>query len=467
MSITIGLVGLGVMGRNLALNMAGRGHQVACFDIDEDQRRRAQSLFFDKSASVVASLAELAGCLEPPRMVLIMVPAGEPVDSVIGELRPLLAEGDTVMDGGNSFFLDTERRTDELEQSGIRYLGVGISGGEKGALLGPSIMVGGSRSAYRFVEPVLLSITARTEDGPCCSLLGSAGAGHYVKMVHNGIEYGLMQLICEAYDLLKTGLEMSSPELHKVFSAWNEGPLNSFLVEVTATVLAKIDERTGKRLVDLVVDTAGQKGTGRWASQSALNLNVAIPTVNAAVEARLLSAIKSERLRASKVLGPEPRPHEGDRAELLDVTHDALHLAILATFAQGFALLREASREYGLGLDLEEIARIWKGGCVIRAQLLDEIKRAFSTDLELPNLLLDEALAERVRDLRPALGKLVGSASNLGIGCPAFAASLAYLDTYRRQRLPANLLQAQRDCVGAHTYERLDQPAGRSFHSEW
>jgi len=462
-----GIIGLGVMGQNLALNIESRGFSVAGFDLDTGKARASEKKWAGKRMATVPSIQALADVLQTPHRILMMVPAGKPVDAVIQDLKPLLAAGDILIDGGNSFFVDTDRRGKELEAAGLRYIGMGVSGGEEGALHGPALMPGGPEEAYRLVEPILTSIAAKTDDGPCCAYIGKAGAGHYVKMVHNGMEYAIMQLICEAYDVMKSGLGMSAPEIQKVFAGWNGGPMNSYLIEITATVLAKTDSETGKPLVDVILDTAGQKGTGKWTSQNALDLGIAVPTINAALEGRILSAVKGERVAASRVLhGPDGR-FEGDRGAALTKLHDALRISIIASYAQGFALMREASREYGYELDFPEIARIWKGGCIIRARLLDAIKKAFLADRALPNLLVDVGFAALVNELAGALRETVGLATRLGVPCLAFSASLGYVDAYRSERLPANLLQGQRDYFGAHKYERVDKRRGEFFHTNW
>jgi len=461
-----GIIGLGVMGQNLALNIESRGFSVAGFDLDQVKATASTQKWAGKRMTTTASIQALVAALETPRRILMMVPAGKPVDAVIQDLEPLLAPGDILIDGGNSLFVDTDRRSKDLDAAGLRFIGMGVSGGEEGALLGPALMPGGPEDAYRLVEPILTSIAAKTDDGPCSAYIGKSGAGHYVKMVHNGMEYAIMQLLCEAYDVMKTGLAMSAAEMHEVFARWNEGPMNSYLVEITAAVLAKTDPGTGTPVVDLILDTAGQKGTGKWTSQNALDLGVAIPTINAALEARILSAFKDERVKASRVLrGPLKKP-EGGMA-VLEKLHDALRISIIASYAQGFALMREASREYRYALNLPEIARIWKGGCIIRARLLDPIKRALLANPDLANLLVDPQFAALANDLLGELREIVGFATAQGIPCLAFGASLGYVDSYRSERLPANLLQGQRDYFGAHKYERVDKPRGETFHTIW
>jgi 6-phosphogluconate dehydrogenase len=465
---SFGVVGLGVMGQNLALNIESHGFSVAGFDLDEKQAGAAREKWAGKEMTTVKSLAELAQTLEKPRRILIMVPAGKPVDAVIHDLKTHLEPGDVLIDGGNSFFLDTDRRGKELEPTGIHYIGAGVSGGEEGALHGPAIMPGGPEEAYRKVEAILTSIAAKTEDGPCCAYIGKGGAGHYVKMVHNGIEYGIMDLISEAYDLMKTGLDMSAPEMSQVFAAWNRTELNSYLIEIAAAVLAETDPETGKAIVDVILDRAGQKGTGKWTSQNALDLGVGIPTIDAALEGRILSGAKDERVAASKILrGPASVKWECDRQETLETLRKALRLAILTCYAQGFALMREASKEYSYHLHFSEIARTWKGGCIIRAKVLDPIKNAFKANPDLANLLVADPFSGLANELQDALRAIVAEAVKHGIPVLGLAASLGYIDSYREERLPANLLQGLRDYFGAHRYERIDRPRGVTFHTEW
>jgi 6-phosphogluconate dehydrogenase len=465
-----GLVGLGVMGRNLALNIARHGFPIVGFDLDAEKRASANEALATAGSAAVGSLAELVAALEPPRRIILLVPAGSPVDRVVDELQPLLSPGDVIIDGGNSFFHDTRRRQEALQQVGLHFLGTGLSGGEAGALAGPAIMPGGSREAYALVENALTAIAARSDEGPCCAYIGSGASGHFVKMVHNGIEYAMMQLIGEAYALLGTAGGLSAPAQAKVFAAWNQNELASYLVEITATVLARVDDETGKPLVDVILDTAGQKGTGKWTSQTASDLGIAVPTIDAALHGRMLSALKSERVAAAAILG---RGGHTDRARrqpqevLLDLTRDGLHLAFLAAYAQGFVLMREGSREYGFGLDLAEIARVWKGGCIIRSRLLNEIRAACLAAPRLANLLVAASLVPVVRTFDGALRDVVIACIRAGIPCPAFSATLAYIDCVRSERMPANLLQAQRDYFGAHTYKRIDKPAAMSFHTHW
>ena len=473
----IGVVGLGVMGSNLARNIAGKGFPVAGYDLDA-----AKTSAFTSGQSPNTGIGgadapdKLMALLERPRRVLMMVPAGAPVDSVIAHLRPHLQKDDILIDGGNSFFRDTDRRADDLEAAGFRFLGMGVSGGEEGALRGPSMMPGGPREAWEAVAPILEAIAARAEDGDACvAYMGPRGAGHYVKMVHNGIEYGDMQLIAEIYDLLSRGAGLSARELASIFASWNEGELRSYLVEITARVLERVDEETGRPLVDLILDEAQQKGTGKWMSQNAFDVGAPIPTVNAAVEARLLSALKSERVVASKVLhGPSAeasaqglsavaRSAQADR--LVDAARQALYVCKITSYAQGMALLRQASAEYGYDINPGEVARIWRAGCIVRAALLSDIRAAFAGNANLINLMLDPGFSEALNSRHAALRHVVQIAIALGIPVPAMSASLAYYDAYRSARLPANLTQAQRDFFGAHTYRRIDRDG--VFHTEW
>ena len=467
MEFHIGVVGLGVMGANLALNIERHGFPVVGYDVSAAQTRA----FLDgpgkgKQVAGAESPAALMAMLQLPRRVLMMVPAGRPVDDAIAHLRPNLAPGDILIDGGNSWFLDTERRNRELASAGFRYIGTGVSGGEEGALWGPAIMPGGQVEAWEALAPILRAIAAKAEDGePCVDYMGPLGAGHYVKMVHNGIEYGDMQLIAEIYDLLHRGLGLPAGELSAIFDEWNRGVLRSYLVEITARVLAKVDADTGQPLVDVILDEAAQKGTGKWTSQNALDLGAPIPTINAAVEGRLISALKAERVAASRVLhGPSPRL-QGPAAAMVDAARDALYAAKITSYAQGFGLLRLASKEYRYGLKPATIARIWRAGCIIRAELLGDIMAAFERDADLVNLLLDERFREAVESRQASWRTVVQAAVGAGIPAGALGASLAYFDAYRTERLPANLTQGQRDFFGAHTYRRVDRPG--VFHTDW
>ncbi len=463
---SFGLIGLAVMGENLALNVERNGFPIAVYNrsrekTDTFMATRASG----KNVKPTYSLPELIESLERPRKILIMVKAGDPVDAVINELKPLLEPEDILIDGGNSLFYDTDRRTAELEKAGLQFIGMGVSGGEEGALNGPSLMPGGQRSAYEALEPIVTKIAAQVDDGPCVTYIGPGSAGHYVKMVHNGIEYGDMQLIAEAYDLLKTGLGMGAQELHDTFSAWNNTELASFLIEITADIFTKMDE-DGTPLVEKILDKAGQKGTGKWTVESAFDLGVPIPTMIAAVTARVISSYKTDRVAASKVLTSYTTgKYEGERAEFINAVRDALYCSKICSYAQGMALLAKASQEMMYGLNLGEIARIWKGGCIIRAGFLNLIKDAFGRRPDLPNLLVDEHFTQSILTKEKAWRTVVMAAAQIGIPVPAFSASLDYFDSYRRERLPQNLTQAQRDYFGAHTYERIDREG--SFHTEW
>ena len=464
----VGLIGLAVMGQNLALNIERNGFPIAVFNrTGERTREFVQGPAAGKRVRPTYTVEELVGALERPRRVLLMVKAGSPVDGAIAQLRPLLDTGDIVIDGGNSLHRDTERRSRELSETGLRFVGMGVSGGEEGALWGPSLMPGGPAEAYRELEPMLRAISAKSEYGDCVSHIGPRSAGHYVKMVHNGIEYGDMQLIAETYDLMRRGLGMSAKEIGETFARWNEGDLSSYLIEVTAAVLAYVDPETGTPLVDLIADQAGQKGTGRWTSQDALELGTPIPTIDAAVWARNISAFKEQRVGAARVLHgpPEADSRAVDRAPLLRDLEAALFAAKVSSYAQGMALLQAASNEYEYGLDLAEIARIWTGGCIIRARLLGWIMSAFKANSGLVNLMVAPEFAPLLNERTIGLRQAIMVARGLGIPCPAMSAALDYFDSYRQERLPANLIQAQRDYFGAHTYQRIDKPG--IFHTEW
>ena len=465
----IGLVGLAVMGQNLALNMERNGNAVAVYNrtgsvTEGFMRERAAG----KRIGAAYSPEELVGMLEKPRRIMIMVKAGAPVDAVIEQFRLLLEPGDLLIDGGNSFFRDTERRSKELAGAGLHYIGTGVSGGEEGALWGPAIMPGGTREAYELVRPLFEGIAAKVKGEPCVTYIGPRGAGHYVKMVHNGIEYGDMQLIAEAYDLLHHGLGLDARELHEIFAEWNRGVLSSYLIEITADIFRKVDPETGQPLVEVILDEAQQKGTGKWTSQNALDLGAPVPTITAAVDSRIISSFKEQRVAAARILsGPDPSIYVAakERDSLVEAVHQALFAAKICSYAQGMGLLRAASTEYDYGLPYGEIARIWRGGCIIRAQFLDDIRAAFENEPDLPNLLLDPYFKEAVESRQDALRRVVCTAVQAGIPCPATSASLAYFDAYRSARLPANLIQAQRDYFGAHTYRRLDREG--VFHTEW
>jgi len=465
----IGLIGLAVMGENLVLNMASRGHTVAVFNrtvskVDDFINGKAKG----KKIIGTHSIKELVDTLKKPRRVMLMVKAGKPVDDFIDQLLPVLEPGDIIIDGGNSHFPDTIRRTKTLEEKGFLFIGTGVSGGEEGALKGPSIMPGGSPKAWPHVKDIFQSICAKVEGGaPCCEWVGNDGAGHFVKMVHNGIEYGDMQLICEAYSIMQAGLKMDAGDMHKVFKKWNQGELDSYLIEITTDILGKKDKITGKPLVDVILDTAGQKGTGKWTSQAALDLGIPAPTIAEAVFARCISAIKEERVAASKVLGGPASKFKGNKAAFIEKIRQALYAAKICSYAQGYAMMRAAAREYKWDLKFGDIALMWRGGCIIRARFLGKIKEAFDRNPQLANLMLDPYFRKILEKNHESLRKVVAESCRLGIPMQAFSSALAYYDSYRSERLPANLLQAQRDYFGAHTYERTDRKRGEFFHTEW
>jgi 6-phosphogluconate dehydrogenase len=466
MEYKIGVVGLGVMGHNLALNMERNGFPVAGFDLDAAKVKAfLEGPAAGRNITAAGSTAEMVALLEKPRRILMMVPAGPIVDSAIAQLKPHLEPGDILIDGGNSFFMDTERRNKALDAESFRFVGMGVSGGEEGALWGPSLMPGGQKEAWDALAPILLGIAAKAEDGrPCVDYMGPRGAGHYVKMVHNGIEYGDMQLIAEVYDLLHRGAGIPNEELAAIFSEWNGGELQSYLIEITSQILRRQDA-SGSALVDFILDEAAQKGTGKWTSQNALDVGAPIPTINAAVESRILSSLKSQRVEASKVLGGQAASFTGNRGRLVDLARQALYASKITSYAQGFGLLEMASKEYDYSLDHAGIARIWRAGCIIRARLLNDIASAFERDRALPNLMLDESFRGILLDHQPAWREVLQTGIGLGIPMLATSASLAYFDAYRSERLPANLTQAQRDYFGAHTYRRTDRDG--TFHTEW
>ena len=461
----IGLTGLAVMGQNLVLNMERNGHTVAVHNRTAQTMRDFVAAHPGKKLIGCESLADFVAALERPRKIMVMVKAGAPVDGVIDGLIPLLDQGDLIIDGGNSHFQDTERRSKELEAKGLIFIGTGVSGGEEGALMGPSIMPGGQPEAYTLVKDIFTAMSAKVDGEPCVTYIGPRGAGHYVKTIHNGIEYGDMQLIAEAYDVLRRALNLSAKELHDIFAEWNKGELQSYLIEITADIFTKIDDETGKPLVDLILDEAQQKGTGKWTSQNAFDIGVPIPTINAAVESRIISSIKSERVKASKVLSGPGTEFSGNKQNLINAVRDALYMAKICSYAQGMALLKMASSEYGYDLKYGEIAAIWRGGCIIRAQFLNRIREAYKRQPDLPNLLLDDEFKNEVTKRQAALRFVIQAAVSLGIPCLAFSSALSYYDAYRTENLPANLTQAQRDYFGAHTFRRIDKEG--SFHAEW
>ncbi len=463
----IGLIGLAVMGENLVLNMESKGFSVAVFNrTTEVTEKFASGRAKGKNIQPTRTMQEFVGALKRPRKAQIMVKAGAPVDAVIGQLAPLLEKGDVIIDGGNSLFTDTQRRCKELEGKGIHFVGMGVSGGEEGALKGPSLMPGGPRASWEIIAPIYRKIAAQVDGEPCCRYMGPDGAGHYVKMVHNGIEYGDMQLICEAYAILKDAAGMEVKELADTFTEWNKSELDSYLIDITSQIFRKIDPDTGKPLVDVILDKAGQKGTGLWTLQSAIAQSVVISTINAAVEARVISSRKDERVAASKILPqPKPKKFSGDRKHLIEAVRNALYASKIVSYAQGMELLGAASHQYNWNLNFGDIATIWRGGCIIRAKFLNWIVEAYARDPALHNLLLDSYFTDIIAKTQDNWRVAVSVAVEHGVAVPAFSASLAYFDSYRSARLPSNLLQAQRDFFGAHTYERVDKPG--VFHTEW
>jgi len=461
-----GLIGLAVMGQNLVLNINDCGYSVAVYN---RTAARTEEFIAGEAAgrSIIPyyEIADFVAGLNRPRQIMLMVKAGKPVDDFLELALPHLEPGDLLIDGGNSFFLDTVRRSKYLAEKGIRYIGTGVSGGEEGARHGPAIMPGGQPEAYELVAPIFTKIAAQVDGAPCCTYIGPDGAGHYVKMVHNGIEYGDMQLISEAYYLMKEGLGLKAPELHEVFAEWNRGDLDSYLIEITRDIFARVDEQTGQPLVELILDTAGQKGTGKWTSQSALDLGISTPTITEAVFARCISAIKAERVAAAKVLSGPDAKYDGDKAEFVEAIREALYASKICSYAQGFALMREAAKEYGWDLKFGEIAKLWRGGCIIRARFLHRITEAYERNPQLANLMLDPFFKDVLEASQEKWRNVVATAAKLGLPAPAFSSALSYFDSYRRGRLPANLIQAQRDYFGAHTYERTDKKG--VFHTEW
>ena len=475
-SCDIGLIGLAVMGQNLVLNMESKGFTVAIYNrtTSVTQKLMAEWEKVGKNIHSGDTLEEFVALLEKPRKVMIMVKAGAAVDAVIAQLEPLLEPGDVIIDGGNSLFTDTMRREKELKEKGLLFIGCGVSGGEEGALKGPSMMPGGDMTAYKLVEPIFDKISAQVVDtlkndgstASCVTYIGPNGAGHYVKMVHNGIEYGDMQLICEAYAMLKGVLGMEPPELAETFAKWDAGTLKSFLIEITADIFTRTDPDTGNWLVDMIMDKAGQKGTGKWTLQSAQDLGVPVSTINAAVEQRIVSSMKDQRLKAADILpGPSPKSYEGDRAAFITAVHDALYASKVVSYAQGLALIGAASKEYNWDLSVGNIAAIWRGGCIIQARFLDRITEAYGRDTKLVNLMLDPFFTDIMAKSQDGWREVIAQGVKNGIALPAFTASLGYYDSYRAARGPQNLLQAQRDYFGAHTYERTDKEG--SFHTDW
>ncbi|GAS82510.1 phosphogluconate dehydrogenase (NADP(+)-dependent, decarboxylating) [Paenibacillus amylolyticus] len=462
----IGVIGLAVMGKNLALNIESKGFSVAVFNRSPEKTNDLLKEAEGKNLTGAFTIEEFVESLESPRKILIMVQAGKATDATIEQLLPHLDQGDIIIDGGNAYFPDTQRRSKELEEKGFRFIGAGVSGGEEGALKGPAIMPGGQESAYQLVEPILTAISAKVGDDACSTYIGPDGAGHYVKMVHNGIEYGDMQLIGEAYHLLKSVLNVSVEELHEIFTEWNQGELDSYLIEITADIFSKYDPETGKPMVDVILDAAGQKGTGKWTSQSALDLGVPLSMITESVFSRFLSAMKDERVAASKILnGPATEAFSGDKKAFIENVRKALFASKIVSYAQGFAQMRAASDEYGWDLKYGNIAMIFRGGCIIRSQFLQNIKEAYDKDAALKNLLLDPYFQNIVESYQGAWREVVAAAVKQGIPVPGFSSALSYYDSYRTERLPANLLQAQRDYFGAHTFKRVDKEG--SFHFQW
>lgn len=465
----IGLIGLAVMGENLALNIERNGFPIAVWNRDPKKvNTLLETRAKGKNFIGCTSVEEFVKSIERPRKIVMLVKAGEAVDWTVAQLKPYLEKGDILIDGGNSWYQDTERRTRELNAEGLHFIGSGVSGGEEGALWGPSLMPGGDKEAYASLEPIWEAIAAKVDDGSCVTYIGPEGSGHFVKMVHNGIEYGDMQLIAEAYDMMRRCLGMSASEIGDVFVEWNKGALSSFLVEITGEILKYVDPETNKPLVDFIMDKAGQKGTGLWTSKVALDLGVAIPTIESALAARMMSGLKTQRIEASTTLtGPQDAHYDGDKAAFVAAIHDALYASKICSYAQGMALIKTASDNNHWDLNLGEISRIWKGGCIIRAQFLDKIKQAYHRRADLPNLLLDPDFRDAVSSAQTNWRKAVTTSMTLGVPCLAMASSLAYYDSYRSANLPQNLTQAQRDFFGAHTYERTDKPEAGFMHTEW
>ncbi|MBZ9634451.1 NADP-dependent phosphogluconate dehydrogenase [Clostridium sp. FP1] len=461
----IGVIGLGVMGKNLALNIESRGFSVSVYN--RNRIKTDALLIEEKQRNILGtySIEEFVNSLETPRKILIMIKAGKPVDDAIEKIIPYISKGDILIDGGNSFFMDTIRRSRQLEALGFNFIGAGVSGGEEGALKGPSIMPGGQIDAYKMVEPIFTAIAAKVDGQPCCTYIGENGAGHYVKMVHNGIEYADMQLICEAYALLKGVVGLSNEQLHDIFMEWNSGELDSYLMEITSEIFSQKDNETGEYMVDIILDSAGQKGTGKWTSQSALDLAVPIPTITEAVFSRCISALKDERTLASNILKGPGTVFDGDINEFIESVRRALYASKICSYAQGFALMKAAAVEYNWELEYGKIANIFRGGCIIRAQFLNKINDAYENDANIKNLMLDSYFVDILNSYGKDLRYVVSTAVNLGIPVPGISSALMYYDSYRSANLPANLLQAQRDYFGAHTFERTDKEG--IFHHEW
>ncbi len=464
----IGMIGLAVMGENLAMNIERNGFPIAVFNRDPAKVDNFVARTQGKHVIPTKSPEEFVRSLERPRKAILLVKAGDPVDWTIDQIKPFMEQGDIIIDGGNSYFVDTERREKALKAEGLNFIGSGVSGGEKGALWGPSLMPGGDRNAYEQIRPIWEAIAAKVDDGPCVTYIGPGGAGHFVKMVHNGIEYGDMQLIAESYDIMRNVLGLEAAEMADIFDEWNRGDLESFLIEITAKILRVKDPETGKPLVDLILDKAGQKGTGKWTSEVALDLGVVVPTIDAAIDTRTLSGRKEERLEASKQISGSSRTrYAGDKQGMIDAIHDALYASKICSYAQGMNLIRAGSEKWNWDINLGEVSRIWKGGCIIRAQFLDKIKQAYQRRNDLPNLLLDPDFKAWVEEAQPNWRLAVTTAMQHGVPVLAMACSLNYFDMYRTANLPLNLTQAQRDFFGSHTYERIDKPGLGPIHTEW
>lgn len=464
----IGMIGLAVMGENLAMNIERNGFPIAVFNRDPAKVDNFVARARGKQVIPTKSPEEFVRSLERPRKAILLVKAGDPVDWTIAQIKPFMDQGDIIIDGGNSYFVDTERREKALKAEGINFIGSGVSGGEKGALWGPSLMPGGDRDAYEQIRPIWEAIAAKVDDGPCVTYIGPGGAGHFVKMVHNGIEYGDMQLIAEAYDIMRNVLGLDATEMADIFDEWNRGDLESFLIEITANILRVKDPETGRPLVDLILDKAGQKGTGKWTSEVALDLGVVVPTIDAAIDTRTLSGRKEERLEASKqISGPTRAKFSGDKRAMIEAIHDALYASKICSYAQGMNLIRAGSEKWNWNINLGEVSRIWKGGCIIRAQFLDKIKQAYQRRHDLPNLLLDSDFKAWVEEAQPNWRLAVTTAMQNGVPVLAMACSLNYFDMYRAANLPLNLTQAQRDFFGSHTYKRTDRPDADPIHTEW
>ncbi|HBM15839.1 MAG TPA: phosphogluconate dehydrogenase (NADP(+)-dependent, decarboxylating) [Lentisphaeria bacterium] len=462
------MVGLAVMGKNLAMNIESRGYTVALYNRDY---KKVQSMLTDMPERKFigsTSYEDLCSKLKRPRKIMMLIRAGSPVDQVIDEITPYLEKGDVLIDGGNSYFADTDRRTKALREKGIFFIGTGVSGGEEGALHGPSLMPGGAPEAWPEVKEIFQAMAAKASDGlPCCDWIGENGAGHFVKMVHNGIEYGDMQMISEAYFLMKKVLKLSNEEMHSIFTEWNKGELNSYLIEITADILKIKDTQTDKYVLDIILDAAGQKGTGKWTSEIGLDLGIAIPTISEAVFARCISAVKAERLEAAKVFGSQGKVFDGDKTKFIEDISNALYASKICSYAQGFQLIRAAAKEYKWKLNYGKIAMAWRGGCIIRAKFLQNISFAYNSNPELINMLLDPFFAGIIKNCEESWRKVVCTAFELGIAIPTFSSALCYYDSYKSQVLPANMIQAQRDFFGAHTYERIDGKRGEFFHTDW